>query len=407
MAKIGIDFGTTNTTVSYVDNSGIVRTILGGKIRSVLYYLEGDDDPMYGKDALDYAKDVNPIGLVKDMKRLMASDACEYVFDKKLTYPQLIGAFFRKIKNNAETDVFHGENIDEVCITHPVEFSPSKASILKEAAEIAGFKKVTTMHEPVAAAMGAMHSMQHKEGYVFHEENVLIFDFGGGTLDLAFVEFTRDRIHLPLPCMGDSHCGGENIDRALYDLFDQHLFSTAGKHITDRSGEIDRKFLTFFCERNKEILSKQLKSDKPTRQFPIQGIAQGQSVRMAIDYPLWKSIISPTIDRAMELMDQMVSEVKRNNKIIHRVILIGGSSAIPDVRAVIKDRFNLDCYWLDEDRDYAVSNGAAIKAHYGDMPRKCYCINCGTELLSNMRKCNKPDCLHDNYFYDHAFDGRS
>lgn len=411
MAKLGIDFGTTNTTVSYVDNSGTVRTILGGKIRSALYYFKGEDEPMYGKDALEYAKYEQPgceeTGLVKDMKKHMSSDSCEYVYETKMNYPQLIGTFFRKIKEDAEKDVFHGERIEEVCITHPVEdFGPSKVAILKEAATFAGFKKVTTLQEPVAAAMGAMHSMQHKEGYVFHEENVLIFDFGGGTLDLAFVEFSRDRIHIPLPCKGDSHCGGENIDQALYDLFDQQLFSTTGKHITNRSGEIDRKFMTFFCEGNKEMLSKHLRADNLTKKFPVQGVAQGHPIQMSIDYPKWKSIITPTIDRAMELMDEMVAEVKRNNKKIDRVILIGGSSSIPDVRTAIKERFNLDCYWIDEDRDYAVSNGAAIKAHYGDMPRTCFCMNCGKQLLSNMRKCDKPDCLHDNYFYDHAFDGR-
>lgn len=409
MVKLGIDFGTTNTAVSYVDHSGIVRPILGGKIRSALYFYPDGDDLLYGKDALETSRYEDPTseetGLVKDLKRKMKPEAGEYIFGKKMSYVQLIGTFLKKIKEDAETNVFHGEHINDVCITHPVDFKPDRIELLRQAAMEAGFKNVSTLYEPVAAAYGAMDSMQKKEGYVFHEENFLIFDFGGGTLDLAYVESSRDRITIPLQCVGDSHCGGEDIDNAFYKLFDDRFFSMNHQHISDNAGEIDVKFRTFFCEHNKEILSKLLKPESPMAKKPIQGVAKGKPIKIEVDYPLWLQLITPTLDKAMEAVDKMLAQVKANNKKIDRVILIGGSSSIPEVKTLLKERFNLDCYSFDEDRDVAVANGAAIRAHYGEMPRKCFCINCGHELLSNQRKC--PECLTDNYFYDHAFDGQS
>lgn len=106
--------------------------------------------------------------------------------------------------------------MDAVCITYPVAFdaAPDKKDILREAATLAGFKEVKLLMEPVAAAKGFFGKEQCQN------TGVLIYDFGGGTFDLAFVKFDNNGNHLTYSIDGDPNCGGENIDHAIYEAWD-------------------------------------------------------------------------------------------------------------------------------------------------------------------------------------------
>ena len=110
------------------------------------------------------------------------------------------------------------------------------------------------IHEPVAAAMGYMNAMTKREGYIFNPETLMIFDFGGGTLDLAVIDTSGGNAQIPIEPMGDSNCGGENIDRSLYVFLDRDEYFKRNKHISEIDGEIDLNFLMFACESNKRAL---------------------------------------------------------------------------------------------------------------------------------------------------------
>lgn len=404
MAKIGIDFGTTNTTVSYVDANGEARPVLSGKIPSALYFYPEGDTIFYGEDAMTYGKDFPDGVLIKNLKRDMRERAVRNLNGNRWTYADLIGNFFKYLKTETESQVFKGEEITDVCITHPVEFSPEKVSILKQAAQKAGFMNIRLMHEPVAAAMGYMNAMTKREGYIFNPETLLIFDFGGGTLDLAVVDTSGGNAQIPLEPMGDSNCGGENIDRSIYNLFDKELYAKSGNHISPMEGEIDLHFLLFACESNKRALVGRLKPDSTTV-MPVMGAtSSGKRISMIVNYAKWKEeVLNPTIDKAMALVDKMLSKVKEAGKQIDKVILIGGSSIIPEVRMELERR-NLKCDWIDGVRDMAVANGAALAATFPIVPVRCYCINCGKELTTNVPRCPDPKCLQENFMYDHKFD---
>lgn len=402
MAKIGIDFGTTNTTVSYVDATGEARPILSGKIPTALYFFPERDVVFYGENAIAYGKDFPDGTLVKNLKRDMKIRAVRTINGKRWSYSDLIGDFFKYLKTEAESNVFKGEVITDVCITHPVEFSPEKISILREAANKAGFSKVTLMHEPVAAAMGYMNAMTKREGYIFNPETLLIFDFGGGTLDLAVVNTMKGEAQIPLEPMGDSNCGGENIDRSLYNLFDKDLYSKEKCHISEREEEIDLHFLMFACESNKRALAGRLKPEATTV-MPVMGATStGKRINMMINYNKWnEDVLTPTISKAMSLVDKMLLKVEEAGKHIDKVILIGGSSIIPEVRMELERR-NLRYDWIDGVRDVAVANGAALTATFPIVPIRCYCIQCGHKLATNIPRCS--ECLQENMLYDHKFD---
>ena len=121
-----------------------------------------------------------------------------------------------------------------------------------------------------------------------------------------------------------------------------------------------------------------------------------------INYDKWNEVVlTPTLSKAMSLVDKMLEKVKTARKHIDKVILIGGSSIIPEVRKQLEER-NLTCDWIDGVRDMAVANGAAIAATFPIVPIKCYCIQCGHELTTKDSRC--PECLQVNMMYDHKFD---
>lgn len=401
MAKIGIDFGTTNTTVSYVDANGVAQPVLSDKIPSLLFFPSENDLIFYGEEALDYSEQQDSGILISGLKHDMKERAVRIINGKRWTYAELIGNFFKYLKTKIESDELKGEEITDVCITYPVKFKPEKVSILKQAAAIAGFKNVTLLHEPVAAAMGYMNAMTKREGYIFNPETLLFFDFGGGTLDLAVVDISGSEARIPLDCLGEPECGGDNIDKSLYNVLDKEYYAKSGRHISATEGEIDRHFLIFTCEKGKRFLSNCFKPE--TKSLDVSGTTSSRKfIKTSVTKAIWKEeVLAPTIDKAMALVDKMLSKVKEAGKQIDKVILIGGSSRLPEVRMALERR-NLKCEWVDRVRDMVVANGAAVAATFPIVPIRCYCINCGKELKTNDPRC--PECLQENFMYDHKFD---
>ena len=238
MAKIGIDFGTTVSKVAYVDDKGEARAIaIDGsvKIPTVVYYREGQNEPMavgqraYNQYQIARQFPQNCLWIAKDLKRNLSR---------------------------------HGRptpNPD----TYPVVFDHTKKELLTQAATMAGFKKVVMLKEPLAAAMGYVNYIQKRKDSFFKEEegNILIFDFGGGTLDLSFVEERYSGFLCSIQPCGDDNCGGENIDRQIYQEWDKLCLSERGHHICNDETAIDITFLKTDCKDNKELLSDHFRDD--------------------------------------------------------------------------------------------------------------------------------------------------
>lgn len=409
MAKIGIDFGTSYSTVCRINpKTGKAEPIrINGedKIPSILYYSPDGGEPMIGKEAFDMfelCRSIDDIGEVKrhirgvvsGMKRKMNPDFRKRFADgRELSYIDMIGEFFTFIKHEVEQTVFIDEKVTGVCITHPVDFADYKKQILVEAAKKAGFKEVKLLMEPVAAAMG------YKDNdFDFLDKSILIYDFGGGTFDLAFVKFDGNGDYITLPPMGNENCGGENIDRILYDAWDKMVYQESKQHIAKNLGEIDLPFLKAVCQRQKEFLSAYLKK---LPQYTLRVSIGGISRQMPITRDLWNDMISPIIDKTLVLTRQMLEAIEKENFSVDKILLIGGSSRFPQIKEELEKMLPGKVQAF-EDADIAVAKGAAIFANEAAIPKKkCFCRIDGREMDTSMSCC--PECGTPNFKYDYRF----
>ena len=403
MARIGIDFGTSYTTVAHVRPDGIAEAIrIDGseKIPTILYYPPDGEEPMVGGAAFGMYEicceledqeeiDRHMAGMFSGLKREMVPQANLYLPNgRALSYSQMIGEFFRYIKQEVEETCFRNEEVTEVCITYPVAFQEEtyKIEILKEAARFAGFDNVRVLMEPVAASMG------FEQSYDYKGKSILIYDFGGGTFDLAFVKFDTTGDHITLPPMGEKNCGGENIDRILYDEWRKIADCNVG-------GMLNAPFLKHVCMKNKEFLSNYFRK---MPQWTLKEKIAGRMRSMSITRDQWNALISPVIDKTISLTDKMLTRIKSEGFTIDDVILIGGSSKIPLVTQRLSEILPVAPRPV-QDLDIAVAKGAAIFVNQDMIQEKrCYCRRDGRPMTTRAKFCRF--CGTANFKYDYRFE---
>lgn len=419
MAKIGIDFGTSYTTISRVisgtGNAEPIRINGREKIPSVVYFPD-DDKPLFGEDAFNTYETCRKIkdmdkacrllaGLYSDLKNNMKPDEIIILPDgREMSYAELIGEFFKYLKSEVETNIFHGESVTDVCVTYPVKCEEFKKKILHDAASYAGFINVKMLMEPVAAAMGCKMAEEKETGTLCTNKSVLVYDFGGGTFDLAFVRFDENGDHITLSKEGDQHCGGQNIDKIIYDEWDKLVFSETNHHISDVAGTVDAPFLKKTCMDNKEELSNYFKITERSKEKTLNEYVAGDFRELCVSRQKWEEMVTPIIDKTLVLTNKMLTYIKEQNFSVDKVILIGGSSRI----SFVYDKLNEIPQIKDKivrvaDLDVAVANGAAIVANQeGITAKTCYCPSDGTQLDTSMKYCMC--CGEPNINYDYRFD---
>lgn len=408
MAKIGIDFGTSYSTMAWVNPSTNraepIRINGKEKIPTMLYFSADCDDPLVGDEAYAMYEqcrqttnpdeiDVYMSGIISGLKRNMNREETVYLpSGKGVTYTDLIAQFLKYLKTEAETNCFEGEEVTDVCLTYPVKHEAFKKDIMREAAKKAGFKNVKLLMEPVAAAMGYQNAFEYKN------HSILVYDFGGGTFDLAFVKFDAKGDYITLEPLGDPRCGGENIDAIVYNEWNNLVKNSTGKNICPLDGMRDEAFLRTDCMRQKETVCKYFARQS---RYIMRSFIGGDFHSMTMTKDHWNELISPVIDKTITLTQQMVNAIKAENMKIDKTILIGGSSRIPQVAEKLTRILPSPPLHVN-DLDVAVANGAAVFANQGEIPiKRCFCRHCGKELTSRMKFC--PYCGTNNIRYDYRF----
>ena len=415
MAKIGIDFGTSFTTMSYVDRQGLatpIRVYGKEKIPTMLYFPEDGGEPLMGEaaynkyqDCMDAetseAADLILGGIITGLKRDMSRNGAVATPQGNMSYVSVIALFLSFLKKYAEDNVFEGECITDVCMTYPVAFDwqTEKKEILKEAAEKAGFKHVKLLKESVAALMWYENSHEIKN------EGVLIYDFGGGTFDVAYVMFDHIGEQYMLPPIGDGECGGQNIDFALYENWDKKVQSQKGRHISKHENEVFLPILKNNCVKQKEKMS----NGSFGPEFLPLPPAGSVFVKLgALSRQEWDDIVEPWVDKTLEKTNRMLQEIEHHNVTcsnklrVDKVILIGGSSRLPMVYEKLRSICPVEPTRVPE-VDVAVANGAAIFINKDEVREQtCYCIECGHKMTNKQRFCMI--CGKSNLRYNHCFD---
>lgn len=235
--------------------------------------------------------------------------------------------------------------IKNVVISIPAYFNDAQRAATRDAATIAGFENVDFVHEPTAAALAF-----ESENDNLARKVILVYDFGGGTLDVSILEI-EENDYTVKAVNGDTHLGGEDFDMNMVDYFVK-LF----KRVNGRDLEEDQQLMSILkkeCEKCKILLSTQT---SVTLNLPGTNLS-GSITRAKFDH-----INDDLYERAMALLPTILSDANLSKPQIDEIVMVGGSSRIPKVRKLVSEFFNNKQLNDRVNPDEAIALGAAIRA---------------------------------------------
>ena len=271
----------------------------------------------------------------------------EYKGEKKTFHPEEISAMVLTEMVDIASS-YLGSPVKDVVITVPAYFNDSQRQATKDAGMIAGLNVLRIINEPTAASLAYGLDKKSKD------QNILIFDCGGGTFDLSILNID-DGIFEVKSTAGNTHLGGEDFDSLLVDHFVNDFKRKHSLNLKTNSKALRR--LRTVCERAKRTLSSSTSASLELDSL-MDGIDYYTSITRAkfenICGPLFKSCISP--------IDQLLRDAKLSKGDINEIVLVGGSTRIPYLQKLLSDYFNGKELNKSVNPDEAVAYGAAIQA---------------------------------------------
>ena len=337
MAKvIGIDLGTSNSACAVVERGrpaiipSAEGTTAGGKAFPSYVAFTKDGQLLVGEPARRQAT-ANPEGTVLAAKRKMGTDHLYRIYGKEYT-PQQISAFIlQKMKRDAES--YLGERVQEAVITVPAYFNDNQRQATKDAGAIAGLEVLRIINEPTAACLAYGLDKAGKE------QKIMVFDLGGGTLDVTVMDMWHDKEHDTsgfevLATSGDTQLGGTDMDNLLIDYIATEFKKDSGLDV--RNDKMAHQRIREAAEKAKIELSSAMQTD-----INLPFITADQSgpkhLTMTITRAKLEELISPIIERCRHPMEQALTDATLSPKDVARVILVGGPTRMPIVQKFVED----------------------------------------------------------------------
>ncbi|MDD1661171.1 MAG: molecular chaperone DnaK [Methanomicrobiales archaeon] len=327
---IGIDLGTSNSQAAVmlggkptIIPSAEGVTVAGKMFPSVVAFTK-EGELLVGEPARRQAIS-NPDATVMAAKRKMGTDHVYRILGKTYT-PQQISAFLlQKIKRDA--DAFLGEEVKKAVITVPAYFNDNQRTATKDAGTIAGLEVVRLVNEPTAASMayGLDKGGEHK---------ILVFDLGGGTLDVTIMDFGHGTFTV-LSTSGDTQLGGTDMDQVVMDWIVEEFRKQEGVDLKKDRMAVQR--VREAAEKAKIELSTVLETEI---NLPyITADKEGpKHLTLKLNRSKLEQLITPIINRCVHPLDQALSDAKLSKEGIDKVILVGGPTRMPIVQKFIEDR---------------------------------------------------------------------
>lgn len=326
---IGIDLGTTNSAAAVIIGgkptiipSEEGMTPYGKAVPSYVAFTK-DGQVLVGEPARRQAIK-NPEGTVYGIKRKMGTDYKVKVYGKEYT-PQEISAFIlRKIKKDAEA--FLGEPVTDAVITVPAYFNDNQRQATKDAGKIAGFNVRRLVNEPTAAALAYGIDKEEKENL-----NILVFDFGAGTLDCTIMEYGEGVFNVK-STSGDTNLGGSDMDEALMNYVLDEFKRDEGIDLRNDKSAMMR--LKDAVERAKIELSSTLETEINLPYITADNTGPKHLI-MKITRAKLESLVEPIVERCRRPVEQAIKDAKIDK--VDRVILVGGPTRMPIVRRFVEE----------------------------------------------------------------------
>ncbi len=331
MEKIlGIDLGTSNSQAAVmIAGKPVVLpssegTTLGGKAFPSYVAFTKTGELLIGEPARRQAL-TNPEGTVYAFKRRMGESFKFKARDKEYTPQQLSGFLLQKIKDDAEK--YLGEKISKAVITVPAYFNDNQRQATKDAGAIAGLDVVRIINEPTAAALA--YGLDKTEG----EHRIMVFDLGGGTLDVTIMEFSSG-VYEVLSTSGDTKLGGTDMDEAVINYLASKFQQENGIDLRkDKNAYIRLKDA---AEKAKIELSTSL-STEINLPYITSGADGPKHLLISMTRADLENLVRPTIDRARRPIDESLKGAKLSSSDISKVILVGGPTRMPMVKKFVED----------------------------------------------------------------------
>ena len=374
---IGIDLGTTYSCVGVWQNGkvDIIPNDMGERT-TPSYVAFTDTERLVGDSAKNQITR-NPTNTVFDAKRLIGRKyedrevqddmklwPFKVVKDEKSSRPQIVITYqkqekkffaeeisamvLQKLKQTA-TD-FLGKEVKDAIVTVPAYFNDSQRQATKDAGTISGLNVLRIINEPTAAAIAyGLDKQANKK-----EENVLIFDLGGGTFDVSLLSL-EDGLFEVKATNGNTHLGGEDFDNRMVEYCADEFRKKTGINIKKNAKALRR--VRASCEKAKRALSAATQAT-----VDIDALMDGEDLNIVITRSKFEDLCMDLFKKCIKPLENVLKDGKMSKSQIDEVVLVGGSTRIPKIQSMVKEFFNGKEPNKSINPDEAVAYGAAVQA---------------------------------------------
>ena len=367
---IGIDLGTTNSVVSVMEGGDVtvIANQEGSRLTPSVVAFTTKGETLVGEPAKRQAV-TNPTGTVYSIKRFMGrrhdevrgeekmvpytvvGGPTDYVkvhaSGKEYTPPEVSALILRKLKEAAES--YLGHKVRKAVITVPAYFNDSQRQATKDAGQIAGIEVARIINEPTAAALA--YGLDKKKN-----EKIAVFDLGGGTFDVSILDVS-DGVFEVLSTNGDTHLGGDDWDEALINHIADEFKKEQG--IDLRKDQMALQRLKEAAEKAKKDLSFQAQADI-NLPFITADATGPKHLTMSISRSQFEKLTDSLFDRCKSPVVKALADAKLKPSEIDEVVMVGGSTRMPRVQAIVKEIFGKEPH-KGVNPDEVVAIGAAIQ----------------------------------------------
>ncbi|MHC4398978.1 MAG: Hsp70 family protein [Planctomycetota bacterium] len=364
---VGIDLGTTFSSISYVDDHGRVETIRmeDGKfsLASAVYFAD-ENEIVVGNEALNYAL-VEAPKVARDFKRHMGeADWTFHAGSKEFRPEELSAMVLKKLIEQARQKI---GPVEDVVISVPFMFDEVRRRATRDAGRIAGLNVLDIVDEPVAGALAYGHVLLKGKGFYWRDEElenlfsdkvILVYDLGGGTFDLTMMRMRKDYTFETMATAGDYALGGVDWDKALADHLEMQ-FRDLYEENPKGTPQIEQEI------RIKATDAKISLSERSRVPVNLCRLYRGQEETNAVDVARgdFEAMTAHLADRTRATLESMLEEKKMGYGHVDLILLIGGSSRMPMIRKMLEREIGRPIN-MSLSPDTAVANGAALFAAY-------------------------------------------
>ena len=355
MSKIiGIDLGTSNSAAAALvgGKPTIIQaaegTSIGGKSFPSVVAFSKEGQLMVGEPARRQMLS-NPEGTVLAAKRKMGTDYKFRVYGKEYTPQQISSFILQKIKRDAEA--FLGDTVNKAVITCPAYFNDNQRQATKDAGEIAGLEVVRIINEPTAASLAFGLDKVQKD------LKIMVFDFGGGTLDVTIMEMGGGVFEVK-STHGDTQLGGTDMDNTLVDYLVNEFKKQSGLDVKNDKAAMMR--IREAAEKAKIELSNIVTTEINLPFLAYDASSGPKNFILTLTRSKLEELLRPIVERCRNPMLQALQDAKLNTSDINKIILVGGPTRMPIVKEFVTSVMNKEPEGGVDPME-AVALGAAIQ----------------------------------------------